>query len=193
MLGDPSYTPVAASDTDGDAATATDGQRLAQVLGLDPDAFARTQHGGLTGARNVTAMATLLWPTTWGYYLEQMMGDSVTPGQRAELAEPSRRAVGTGSRSIAGAAHGHDAHGILPCTPFDRWQAANDDIEAVFERLLVDILNLVVPFWREAVGRVALRRARAIRKRRSSPCSDSSRRRSPTGCARCSAASTGGT
>ena len=30
-------------------ATATDGQRLAQALGLEPDAFARTQHGGLTG------------------------------------------------------------------------------------------------------------------------------------------------
>ena len=134
--------------------TATDGQRLAQALGLEPDAFARTEHGGLTGARNATAMATLLWPTTWGYYLEQMMGDSVTPGQRAAASRhgvPWVQARGP----LPALRTGTMPYGILPCTPFDRWQAANDDIEAVFERTLVDILNRVLPFWRDAVGRVA--------------------------------------
>ena len=186
---------MAASDTDGasdiDGATATDGQRLAQALGLEPDAFARTQHGGLTGARNATAMATLLWPTTWGYYLEQMMGDNVTPQQRAAASRhgvPWVQARGP----LPALRTGTMPYGILPCTPFDRWQAANDEIEAVFERTLVDILNRVLPFWRDAVGRVA-RRGREIRKRRSSRCSGSSRRRSRTECARCSAASTGGT
>ena len=99
-------------------------------------------------------MATLLWPTTWGYYLEQMMGDNVTPQQRAAASRhgvPWVQARGP----LPALRTGTMPYGILPCTPFDRWQAATDEIEAVFERTLVDILNRVLPFWRDAVGRVA--------------------------------------
>ena len=81
-------------------------------------------------------------------------------------------------------------NGNLPCTPFDRWQAANDEIGAVFERTLVDILNPSCPSG--ATPSAGWRGGRAIRKPRSSRPSGSSRRRSRTGCARCSAASTGG-
>ena len=91
-----------------------------------------------------------------------MMGDSVTPGQRAAAsrhAVPWVRARGP----LPALRTGTMPYGILPCTPYDRWQAANDDIEAVFERALVDILNRLLPFWRDAVGRVACVRHRRPR------------------------------
>jgi hypothetical protein len=50
---------------------------IAKALGIPAAAFTRMEQAGadeMTGARH---MNTALWQTTWGYFLDQMMGDAL--------------------------------------------------------------------------------------------------------------------
>lgn len=54
-----------------------DGDRLARAIGFDPGLLAHI--GGANGGQDEHALAmnTVLWPATWGYYLEQIVAGSV--------------------------------------------------------------------------------------------------------------------
>ncbi len=60
--------PAAATGDGGDA------DLLASALGIEPrPSFWRAPHAAEHGQRDAQAMATVLWPATWGYYLRQML------------------------------------------------------------------------------------------------------------------------
>ena len=56
------------------AGDGSDGDELSKALGLPPELLARTGKAGAREQREARDMNRALWPSTWGYYLEQMMG-----------------------------------------------------------------------------------------------------------------------
>ena len=55
-------------------ATDSNGDELSKALGLPPEVLARTNNADAREQREARDMNRALWPSTWGYYLEQMMG-----------------------------------------------------------------------------------------------------------------------
>ena len=52
----------------------SNGDELSKALGLPPELLARTGNADAREQREARDMNRALWPSTWGYYLEQMMG-----------------------------------------------------------------------------------------------------------------------
>ena len=64
ILGEPQFQ----------AGDGSDGDELSKALGLPPELLARTGNADAREQREARDMNRALWPSTWGYYLEQMMG-----------------------------------------------------------------------------------------------------------------------
>ena len=130
---------------------AGDAARLTAALGLHDEAGVR---GALDGETDAAAMSTLLWPATWGYYLEQFMGPQVTPRRSGPPSSRHGRWV-PGRGPLPALRAGSLPYGVLPCSPWQAWCRTPDDPDATFEAALVDVLRRLSPFWRDATGRVA--------------------------------------
>jgi hypothetical protein len=113
----------------------SDADLLAATLGLpdrdpigpaDQDRFplGRLEHAGGTEQRDAAAMATIMWPATWGYYLRQFMSgiDGLTPD--ADLGDWRRFVTGTvsGRGPLPALRVGDQPYGVLPVLPADRWR-----------------------------------------------------------------------
>jgi hypothetical protein len=121
------------------AGDGSDGDELSKVLGLPPELLARTGNAGGREQREARDMNRALWPSTWGYYLEQMMGlgdfNGRQPGAFPEAEidanlEYARlhfvdhvRAAGPLPTLRAG----KQPYGILPVTALDFWGAMPED------------------------------------------------------------------
>ena len=64
ILGEPQFQ----------AGDGSDGDELSKALGLPPELLARTGNADAREQQEARDMNRALWPSTWGYYLEQMMG-----------------------------------------------------------------------------------------------------------------------
>lgn len=130
-----------------DQAQQSDGQRIAQALGLEPTALQRVTRAGGHEEQNARAMATALWPATWGYYLEQMIGDPLTPAAVNQLRDHYIGFV-RGRGPLPALRVDTMPYGLLPTSAFSRWQA--DGLEGQF----VGFLNRLRPLWQAAVARI---------------------------------------
>lgn len=99
-----------------------DGQYLAEALALPADALARVHGAGGWDQRDARAMNTALWPSTLGYFLDEMLeprvGDEDARSVRAFFVE-NVRARGP----LPAVRVGAQPYGVLPVTAFSRWQA----------------------------------------------------------------------
>lgn len=59
--------------TTSDTAQKTDGQELAEALGIDPIIFSKTKNSQLKTRRNAEIINRCLWPATLGYFLEESL------------------------------------------------------------------------------------------------------------------------
>jgi hypothetical protein len=109
------FTPTA------DRAAATDGQRLADCLGLG---YAPLLHAaGADNADNAEAVAMnrALYAGTLGYYLDHMMGEVVDAASLGALRRHFTDFV-TGRGPVAAIRVGPQPYGILPTSSLGRWQ-----------------------------------------------------------------------
>ena len=111
----------------GDYLARLDSQWLADALGLDLGTFEQTTNSRGTDMCEARAMNTVLWPATWGYFMESMMSP-VFDASAIELTRWFFTHFVTG-RGLAPAVRiGHQPYGILPVTAYSRMQwPAEDD------------------------------------------------------------------
>jgi hypothetical protein len=110
--------------------------------------FARLEHGDATDEAAARAMATALWPATWGYYLAQMIGfdGALTPAGR-DWAEAHARAYLRPAGPLPTLRCGRQPYGVLPVTSLDGWTAPGGQGVAPF------LANLRDRVWRAAAAR----------------------------------------
>jgi hypothetical protein len=75
-FGDAAYTP--ASETTAPQTERTDGFRLAQALGIDPEALTRVGSAGRHTISDAVRLNRVLWPATMGHYLEDMFSPLIS-------------------------------------------------------------------------------------------------------------------
>ena len=105
------------------ARPSADGDRLARALGIDPALLAHVQGADGSQDEEARAINTVLWPATWGYYLEQIVTGSVpTP----EVLLPAARAhfiANVRARGHFPALRiGRQPYGVLPVCWSAQWQ-----------------------------------------------------------------------
>jgi hypothetical protein len=106
----------------------TDGQWLAEYLGIDASVLATVRNAATTDQADARAMNTALWPATLGYWMETMMQPVFGP----EAVEATRtffiRYVG-GRGAIPAVRIGRQPYGILPATALSRMEWLSDGRE----------------------------------------------------------------
>ena len=120
-----------------------DGTRLAGALGIAADAFARSPGADAFEGRNAQAANALLWPTTWGHFLNQL----VAPEVPFASAEVIRRHFVDWVRArgpLPALRVGRQPYGLLPVLPLDRAIAGEDP--APLGGLAEILRRLRVPF-----------------------------------------------
>jgi hypothetical protein len=130
-----------------DAASNSDGNIFASLLGLDPKILAHVQYADgidqLSSADSVTA----LWPSTLGYFLSQMMSgifsvDQIEDARQYVLANASPRGAVPAFRT------GQTPYGVLPVTSLKRYKPTQTRTAAPsIEAPLVDFIQRLWPVW----------------------------------------------
>jgi hypothetical protein len=117
--GPPLFTPVA------ERATASDGQRLADYLGIS---YAPLQHADgaeLSDHAEAVAMNRALFAGTLGYYLDQML-DGVLDEDGFDAVRAHFTELVSGRGALPAIRVGPQPYGILPTSAFHRWESLGD-------------------------------------------------------------------
>jgi hypothetical protein len=132
-------------------AGSADGPRLMAALGLPPAEALHLFGADGDGQSPAAAMARALWPTTLGYFLEQLMAPIFTP---AAIRDVQRHFVDhvRGRGSLPAFRIGNTPYGVLPVSSLARWQARNP--KDGFERELITALRRLQPLWLARIGDV---------------------------------------
>ena len=139
--GTPQFTPTDDKDE------ASDGQRLAEYLGID---YASLQYIANAGARDhveAVAMNQALYAGTLGYYLQSMVNEVLGDATIGQVRHHFTRHV-TGRGPVAALRVGSQPYGILPTAAFDRWNVGRD---AGFQGQLLRLLAYLQSIWRKLV------------------------------------------
>ena len=112
--GEPLFTPV----TDPDKAT--DGQRLAEYLGIDYKPLQYVGNSDLTDRREAVAMNRALYAGTLGYFLHSMLNEVMSDDAMRETREFFTEYV-TGRGPIPAIRVGNQPYGILLTSNFQKW------------------------------------------------------------------------
>jgi hypothetical protein len=125
---------------------ADDGNRLAAALGLDPATVSHVRAADGFGTRNGRDMFTVLWPSTLGYFMKQMMASVFTPAQ-IEVARQYVLANALPRGALPALAIGKTPYGVLPVTSLRRYPAEPSRTVGSFEPQLVKFVETLWPNW----------------------------------------------
>jgi hypothetical protein len=125
-------SPLSSILQDTSLTLATDGNRLSRILGIHSGVFANV--AGARGGEQAAAvnMATLLWPTTYGYVVEQLMAPLFTPNQHDQIRDyflSNVRACGPAPAFRIGQV----PYGVLPALSVVNWQQRGSTLQEQFE------------------------------------------------------------
>ena len=104
-----------------DRASATDGQRFAEFLGIAYDPLLRAGGAGYTDHAEAVAMNRALYAGTLGYYLDHMLNEVVDERALGTLRRHFTDHV-TGRGPIAAFRVGNQPYGVLPTSSLARWR-----------------------------------------------------------------------
>jgi hypothetical protein len=160
LSGAPAGYPVPDSDGSGSfriergapqAKPGSDAALLAGALGIAPGVFEHVEGAERIEQKRAAAMNTLLWPVTWGYFIEQFMRASVTPAQQAAVRDYFIATVrGRGPLPLMRV--GSTPYGVLTVSGIDGWQVA--DGESGVAGGLPGLLRALLPQWVQAESAV---------------------------------------
>ncbi|MEU8359910.1 hypothetical protein AB0C27_28240 [Nonomuraea sp. NPDC048882] len=124
----------------------TDGQWLAELLGIDPAALAGAANADGTDQREARAANVALWPATWGSYLQTMLHPIIPAHVVTETRDFFVRHV-SGRGPVPAVKIGRQPYGILPTTAFSRmaWPST-----ATHRRGLNAVLTAAAEDWQAA-------------------------------------------
>ena len=128
----------------------SDGDELSKILGVPASLLSRTGNANMREQREARDMNRALWPATWGYYLEQMIGLGDANGSQPGMFSPERIDVNAEWARQHFVDHvraggplptiriGKQPYGLLPVTALDFWgptpedgKLASKDVEVV--------------------------------------------------------------
>ncbi len=150
ILGAPQFQPEDGSD----------GDILSKILGVPATLLARTGNADAREQQEARDMNRALWPSTWGYYLEQMIGLGDVNGDQPGLFPPDQIDV-----NLDWARHhfadyvraggpfptirvGKQPYGILPVTALDLWGAMPEDgTLASKDGAVVALIRRLQDYW----------------------------------------------
>jgi hypothetical protein len=115
------FKQVAAFEHNSNWTLKSDGQWLAEWLGLDEKVFTKVLNSGGHDQSDARNMNTALWPATMGYVLESLMQFTFKP-ETLELARNFFNSYVSGRGPIPAIRIGNQPYGILPTTAFRRVQ-----------------------------------------------------------------------
>jgi hypothetical protein len=137
----------------GDWRAKTDGQQLAELLGIDPAVTRQLIGADGADAREARAMNTALWPATWGYHLQTMLnpifGTAAVDATRSFF---TRYVSGRGP--LPAVQVGRQPYGLLVTTAFSRMAWADDDAAAAHRRRLHTVLQAMAGDWQQLAAGV---------------------------------------
>jgi len=143
--------PDAAVIAPGDA---TNGGRWAGALGLDEEqtlrAFASISGAAEQADKDARAMNAALWPATWGYILEHMLGEDIRP----HIATVRHHALNwlRAGGNFASVRVGAQPYGLIIQTDLDQYPLSQT--EQIERQLLQLLQRLRTEFWLPATRRV---------------------------------------
>jgi hypothetical protein len=144
-------TRVAAAAAPADWTAKTDGQHLAELLGLDPAVVSGMPNADRTDHRDARAANVALWPATWGYFLQTMLRPILGPQALAQTRDFFVRYV-SGRGPLPVVKIGRQPYGILPTTAFSRLAWPDS---AAHRRALHKVLGAAAQDWQAATAHVA--------------------------------------
>jgi hypothetical protein len=129
-----------------DWAGKTDGQWLAELLGVDPAVLSSVPGAGGFDQREARAMNAALWPATWGYHLATMLNPIFgTAALDATRAFFTRYVSGRGP--VPALRVGRQPYGVLVTTAFSELAWEDADADAAHRRGLDALLSTVAQDW----------------------------------------------
>jgi len=145
-----------------DRGAASDGQRLADFLGIRYPTLLHADGADRRDHAEAVAMNRALYAGTLGYYLDQMLNEALPDSARAALRGHFTELV-TGRGPIAAIRVGNQPYGILPTSSLARWQTGRDGSDdrkhlsagAAFESVFVNALRVFDEKWSSKLGDVA--------------------------------------
>ena len=131
----------------------TDGQWLAELLGVDPDVLATVPGADGSDQSEARSMNTALWPATWGYQLGAMFNPIFgTAALDATRAFFIRHVSGRGP--VPSVRVGRQPYGVLVTTAFSRLAWEDTDADAAHRRRLNAVLSVAGQDWAEMAAQV---------------------------------------
>ncbi|MEV4441375.1 hypothetical protein AB0K09_20590 [Streptomyces sp. NPDC049577] len=124
----------------------TDGQWLAELLGVDPGVFAQVRHADGTDQQEARAMNAALWPATWGYHLHTMLHPMFDETVVEQTREFFTRCV-SGRGPAPAIQVGRQPYGVLPTTAFSRLVWPDRHPSAAHRRALHELLTAAADDW----------------------------------------------
>ena len=135
----------------------SDGQWLAEYLGIDSAVLKRIRHSGGRDQADARAMNIALWPATLGYWMDSMM-TPIFSGQAIDQTRDFFNQFVSGRGAIPAVRIGRQPYGILPATAFSRLQwmnARRPDAELSYLQTLYPLLGLIDADWRTMSNNVS--------------------------------------
>ena len=120
---------------------------MARSLGVPNDALAHAVHASGTTGVDARHMRTALWPATWGYMLEHLvggLGDEAIAEARAHFIEHV-----TDAGPLPTLRLGRQPYGVLPVTSLERWKLLDP---AGVDAEVPTLLRALAPAWRAAAA-----------------------------------------
>jgi hypothetical protein len=126
---------------------------VARALGLPIETFQAVAGATARDDADARDMNTVLWPATWGYFLEQMLAEDSQTFSDAELADGRRHFIdhvrAAGPLPIVRV--GAQPYGLLPVTSLDGWKPPG---RSTIDGAVVRFLKSLREVWRRSLDAV---------------------------------------
>ena len=142
-----------------DKKTATDGQRLAEYLGIEYAKLQLVANSDLKESVEAVAMNKALYASTLGYYLQSMLNDVMDDATMLQVRDHFTNYV-TGRGPIAAIRVGNQPYGIIPTSAFPRWKYPQMPVNrnvagSNFYNQAYKVLSFLESVWKTVVPKLS--------------------------------------
>lgn len=138
-----------------DVSEMTDGQYLADALGIEYDAVQHIRDANIMDIKEAMCMNTALWPTTLGYYLRHLLHPMFSTSEIARVKSHFNSNV-LGRGKIPAIRVGSQPYGILATTAFSKLEyTTTSGQEGLLAKMHANLLTPMSEVWDGLLGQVA--------------------------------------
>lgn len=133
----------------------SDGQRLAEALGIRYETLQYINHSDTSDVAEAMAMNKALWPATLAYFMQEMMDPVFKPSEISDTRNFFTNYV-TGRGLLPAIRVGKQPYGILPTSVFSRWKNSreHDGSDFIYLNKLHSVLLKMEQIWEGLVSDV---------------------------------------